>query len=64
MRTGARCEFQRSNAVERRKLLVREDQVNFIVFKRSHKLGAGLNAGNFTNETFRLKKSLNVLRVA
>ena len=50
-------QLQCGNAVKRRKLVISEDQVNFIVFKRGQKLVAGLNAGNFTNETFRLQSS-------
>ena len=33
------------------------------MFKRSHKLIAGLNAGDFTDETFRLNELSNEFRV-
>jgi hypothetical protein len=45
------------------KLVISEDQVNSIVSKCGQKLGSGLNAGDFTNEIFLLKKLLNELCV-
>ena len=60
---ATQCELECGNAVERRKLVVREDQVNFIVFKCGQKLVAGLNAGDFTDEIFCFEEPLNELCV-
>ena len=60
---AARCELQRGNAVERRKLVVRENQIKFIVFKRDQKLRARLDTGDFTDELIGFQEPLNQLRV-
>jgi len=55
--------FKCGKAVERRKLVIREDQVNFTIFKRGQKLGTSLRAGDITDEIICFKELLNELRV-
>ena len=55
--------LQRRKAVERRKLVVREDQVNVAILKRGDELGTRLNAGYFTDEIGFKEELLNELRI-
>ena len=50
-------------AVERRKGIICENQVNFDVFESGHELGASLGAGYLTDEMIGFKQLLNELRV-
>src|SRR5260221_214586 len=47
----------------RRKRIIRENQLNFNVFKSGQELGASLSAGYFTDEIIGFKDLLNELRV-
>ena len=60
---GAPRELQCGEAVERRKCVIGENQVNCTVFKSGHELGAGLDAGDFADEMILFKKLLNELRI-
>ena len=60
---GARGELQCGNAVERRKLVIREDQVKLIFFKRGQKLDARLDRGYLTDELICFQQPLNQLRI-
>src|SRR5258706_1057518 len=60
---GIQRKLQCGEAVERRKLVIGENQVNSTVFKSGLELGAGLDAVHFTDEMFRFKEVLNERRV-
>ena len=57
--------LQSGKAVERRKLVVREDDIDVSVFQSGHELGASLDAGDFAERNVSASRSsLNELGVA
>jgi hypothetical protein len=57
-------ELQCGEAVERRKLVVREDDIDASVLESGHEFGARLDAGGFADDMLRFKEPLNELCVA
>jgi hypothetical protein len=60
---GLDRKLQCGKAVEGRKFVIRENEVDSGDLKTGDELGAGLNAGYFTDEMIGLKELLNELRV-
>src|ERR1700722_17188177 len=60
---GGERERQRGKAVEGRKLVIRENEVDSVVPQTGDELVARLNAGHFTDEMMRFEELLNELRV-
>src|ERR1700676_2028108 len=60
---GIKRKLQCGKAVERRKFVIRENEVDSGVLKTGHELGARLNAGYFTDKMIGFKELLNELRV-
>src|ERR1700737_5130672 len=56
--------LQCGKTVERRKLVIRENQVDSTVLESGQELGAGLDAGCFADEMICFKESLNKRRVS
>jgi len=63
IRAGALRKLQCRKAVERRKFVIGEDQIDIDVFKSGQELSAGLDAGYFADEMIDFKELLNKLRV-
>src|SRR5271157_2536402 len=63
VRAGAPRELQRGNAVERRKLVIREDQVDLGVVESGHEPVAGLGADDVAGNIVGFKEIANKLRV-
>ena len=60
---GLECELQRGDAVERRKAVIREDQVEPTILQSAYELGAGLHANDVAKDAVRLENILSKLRV-